>query len=476
MIPLRLEEVASLVDGRLAAGTDGSAIATGLVIDSRAAGPGLLFAALAGERSDGHDHAAAAIAAGAVATLALRPVGGPAILVADVSAAMAALARGALRRAPDTRVIGLTGSSGKTSTKDLIATLLEPAGPTIAPPGSYNNDLGVPLTVLRGDAATRFLVLEMGARGRGHIARLCAIAPPSIGLVLNVGTAHLGEFGSRQATAESKGELIEATREVAVLNADDQLVAAMAGRTRRRVVTFGEGLDADVRATGVDVDAGGRAGFTLETRSGSAPVQLALVGGHHVSNALAAAAVALECGRTLQQVAEGLSAARPRSRWRMEVSTTSTGLTVVNDAYNANPESMRAALKTLAVLGRPAPDRPRRRTVAVLGPMYELGPTSVDEHDAIGRLAVRLDVGKLIVVGSDAAAIHTGASLEGSWGEESVLVADVPEALAVLSAELRPDDVVLVKASRAAGLERVAAALLDGPDGLVADRSLGAAG
>jgi UDP-N-acetylmuramoyl-tripeptide--D-alanyl-D-alanine ligase len=474
MIPLRLEEVAALVGGRLVAGTDPLAIAVGLVIDSRAAGPGMLFAALPGEHTDGHDHAASAIAAGAVATLALRPIGGPAILVADVEAAMAALAKAALRRTPGARVIGLTGSSGKTSTKDLIAALLEPAGPTIAPPGSYNNDLGVPLTVLRTDPATRFLVLEMGARGRGHIARLCSIAPPSIGVVLNVGTAHLGEFGSRQATAESKGELIEAARDVAILNADDQLVAAMASRTHGRVVTFGEGADADVRATGVVIDPAGRAGFTLETPAGSATVQLALVGGHYVSNALAAGAVALECGRTPGQVAEGLTAALPRSRWRMEVSTTPGGTTVINDAYNANPESMRAALQTLAVLGRPAPDRPRRRTVAVLGPMYELGPTSVDEHDAIGRLAVRLDVGKLIVVGSDAAAIHTGASLEGSWGEESALVADVAEALAVLSAELQPGDVVLVKASRAAGLERVAAALLAGSDQQAAGQSSGA--
>ena len=461
MIPFRLDAVAAAVGGALAPGTSPEAVATGLVIDSRAAGPGLLFAALPGERTDGHDHAGEAIAAGAVAVLAARPVGAAAIVVRDVAAAMAALAAEALRRTPNVKIIGLTGSSGKTSTKDLVATLLEPAGPTIAPPGSYNNDLGVPLTALRTDPATRFLVLEMGARGRGHISRLCAIAPPQIGLVLNVGSAHLGEFGSRAATAESKGELIEAAREVAILNADDQLVSAMASRARSRVVTFGEGADADVRATGVVIDSHGRAAFDLRTPAGNAAVSLQLVGGHQVSNALAAAAVALECGRTVQEVAAGLSGATPRSRWRMEVVTTPGGLTVVNDAYNANPESMRAALKTLALLGQES-GGDRRRTVAVLGPMYELGPTSVDEHDAIGRLVVRLDIGKLIVVGSDAAAIHTGASLEGSWGQESVLVADVAEALALLRAELRPDDVVLVKASRAAGLERVAAVLLDG--------------
>ncbi len=462
MIALSLKQVAAAVGGELSTPADPHQQVTGLVIDSRSAGPGLLFAALPGDRTDGHDHSASALAAGAAATLASRPVDGPAILVPDVAAAMATLAAHALRLLPQVRVIALTGSSGKTSTKDLIASLLEPAGPTIAPPGSYNNDLGVPLTVLRADAATRFLVLEMGARGRGHIARLCAIAPPSIGVVLNVGTAHLGEFGSRQAIADSKGELAEAARDVAVLNADDLLVTAMAVRAqhaRRRVVTFGESAGADVRAESLDLDSEGRACFTLVTSAASAPVALQFVGAHHVANALAAAAVALECGRTVAEVAAGLSTATARSRWRMEVTTIPGGLTVVNDAYNANPESMRAALKTLAVLGRPAANRPMRRTIAVLGPMYELGPTSVDEHDAIGRLARRLGISKLVVVGTDAAAIHTGADLEGSAGAKSILVDDVAAALTFLRQELRDDDVILVKASRAAGLERVAEAL-----------------
>ncbi len=399
MIPLSLGEVAAAVGGHLVEGTDSAAVASGLVIDSRLAGPGLLFAALPGDRTDGHAFAEAASASGAVAALATRPVGVPAVLVDDVAEAMARLAAENVRRLPELRVIGLTGSSGKTSTKDLIATLVEPAGPTVAPPGSFNNDLGVPLTVLRADPATRFLVLEMGARGRGHIARLCAIAPPSIGVVLNVGSAHLGEFGSRQVIAESKGELAEAARDVAVLNADDPLVAAMASRASARVSTFGEGDAADVRAVDIQLDAQGCAGFTLITPAGSAPVQLRLVGAHQVANALAAAAVALECGRETQEVARDLSAATPRSRWRMEVRVDPAGRTVINDAYNANPESMRAALKTLAALGHAAPGRPARRTVAVLGPMYELGPTSVDEHDAIGRLAVRLSIDKLVVVG-----------------------------------------------------------------------------
>ncbi|HEX4015787.1 MAG TPA: UDP-N-acetylmuramoyl-tripeptide--D-alanyl-D-alanine ligase [Frankiaceae bacterium] len=467
MIGLRLSDVANAVHGAVVPPEAADKVATGLVIDSRLVEPGLLFAALPGEHTDGHDHAAGAIAAGALAILGTRPASEPAIVVADVAAAMGALAAHALRQIPQVRVIGLTGSSGKTSTKDLVAALLEPAGPTIAPPGSYNNDLGVPLTALRADASTRFLVLEMGARGRGHIARLCAMAPPSIGVVLNVGSAHLGEFGSRQAIAESKGELAEAAGDVAVLNADDPLVLAMASRTRARVVTFGESPDAQVRAEDVDLDPEGRAGFTLVTPQGRARTRtrLALVGAHQVSNALAAAAVAVECGRTPSQVAQDLATAGPRSRWRMEVATTSSGLTVVNDAYNANPESMRAALKSLALMGKPASGRDARRTIAVLGPMYELGPTTVDEHDALGRLAVRLGVDKVVVVGADAAAIHTGARLEGAR-EEPVLAADVTAALAVLRDEISPDQaantVVLVKASRAAGLERVAAALLTG--------------
>ncbi|HEX4428423.1 MAG TPA: UDP-N-acetylmuramoyl-tripeptide--D-alanyl-D-alanine ligase [Frankiaceae bacterium] len=461
MIGLALSEVAAAVDGVVVPARAGDRLAHGLVIDSRQVQPGVLFAALPGEHTDGHDHAAGAIAAGAVAILGTRPAAHPAVVVPDVALAMGALAAHALRRTPQARVVAVTGSSGKTSTKDLIASLLEAGGPTIAPPGSFNNDLGLPLTVLRTDEATRFLVLEMGARGRGHIARLCAIAPPSIGVVLNVGSAHLGEFGSRQAIAESKGELAEAARDVAVLNADDPLVLAMASRTRARIVTFGESPDADVRAEQIDVDAQGRAGFTLVTPQGSVTTRLKLIGGHHVSNALAAAAVALECGRAPEQVAAGLAEAGPRSRWRMEVATSPSGLTVVNDAYNANPESMRAALKTLALLGKSAPGREPRRTVAVLGPMYELGPASTEEHDAIGRLAVRLGIDKLVVVGQDAAAIQAGARLEDAR-TQPLLVADVAAALAVLADEAGPDTVLLVKASRAAGLERVAAALLAG--------------
>jgi UDP-N-acetylmuramoyl-tripeptide--D-alanyl-D-alanine ligase len=461
MIELTLGQVAAVTEGTLH-GADPTARVTGSVeFDSRLIGPGGLFVAFAGEHDDGHDHAAAAVKAGAVAAVVTRPVAVPHVLVGDGLAAMAALATEVARHLSAT-VIGITGSSGKTSTKDLVAALVERAGPTIAPPGSFNNELGHPYTVLRADASTRFLVLETSARGIGHIRALARIAPPRIGVVLNVGSAHLGEFGSREAIATAKGELVEALPAatdggVAILNSDDPLVARMASRTRARVVTVGESPGVDVRADQVQLDDLGHATFRLSAQAGTTMVSLPLVGGHHVGNALAAAAVALECGLSVPAIAEALSTAGPRSRWRMELVERADGVVVINDAYNANPESVRAALKTLAAIGRARP----ARTVAVLGEMAELGADAAEEHDAIGRLAVRLDISRLIAVGTAARPMAHGAALEGSWDGESTWVADPDAALTLLQHELRPGDVVLVKASRAASLERVAIALDD---------------
>ncbi len=466
MSTLTLADVARATGGRFdalsgPADSLGSSLVESVTIDSRTAGPGAVFAALPGEHADGHDYAADAAARGALAVLAARPVGVPAVIVDDVTTALGAMARTQLRALPEVRVVAVTGSSGKTSTKDLLAAVLEAHGPTIAPPGSYNNDLGVPLTVLRCEAGTRYLVLEMGTRGEGQIARLCAIAPPSIGVVLNVGTAHIGEFGSREAIARAKGELVEAARDVAVLNADDPLVLAMRERTGARVVTVGESPDAAVRADAVVLGSDGRARFRLCHAWEHAGVELRVVGEHQVGNALAAAAVGLECGLSLPVVAAALSGAEPRSRWRMEVAQSPGGVTVVNDAYNANPESVRAALKALAAMGRGDGQAPsRRRTWAVLGEMAELGEGARAEHDGIGRYAVRLDISRVVAVGEAAKATHAGAVLEGSWGEESVHVDDAGQALAMLRDELRPGDIVLVKGSRVAGLERLAAALL----------------
>ncbi|MFB7995554.1 UDP-N-acetylmuramoyl-tripeptide--D-alanyl-D-alanine ligase [Streptomyces sp. NPDC056002] len=457
MIALSLAEIATAVGGQTYDIPDPSVQVTGpVVIDSRKVTDGSLFAAFAGERVDGHDYAAAVVDAGAAAVLASRPVGVPAIVVDDVQAALGALARTVVERLGAT-LVALTGSAGKTSTKDLIAQVLRRKAPTVFTPGSFNNEIGLPLTALSATDDTRYLVLEMGARGKGHIRYLTGLTPPRIGVVLNVGTAHIGEFGGREQIAEAKGELVESLPAdgTAILNADDPLVRAMASRTKARVLLFGEGPDAEVRAENVRLTENGQPSFSLRTPSGCSDVTLRLYGEHHVSNALAAAAVAHDLGMSVEEIALALSEAGTLSRWRMEVTERPDGVTVVNDAYNANPESMRAALRALAAMGR------GRRTWAVLGQMAELGDEALAEHDAVGRLAVRLNVSKLVAVGGrEASWLQLGAYNEGSWGEESVHVSDAQAAVDLLRSELRPGDVVLVKASRSVGLESVAQALL----------------
>jgi UDP-N-acetylmuramoyl-tripeptide--D-alanyl-D-alanine ligase len=467
VIPLTLSEVADATGAQLSGAEPGLVVSGDVVVDSRLAGPGGLFVALRGERADGHDHAAAAVAAGAVAALVERPLPGvPCLVIPDPLIAVQRLATRVLGE-DQPLTVGVTGSSGKTSTKDLLAHVFGALGPTLAPAGSFNNELGLPLTALRRTPETATVVLEYSARGRGHIAFLCGLARPDVAVVLNVGSAHLGEFGTVEGIAQAKGELVEALQPgapdrpacLAVLNADDGRVLGMRERVPAgaRVVTFGSSRGADVRADRIDLDDDGRARFELVTASGSAPVQLALHGEHHVSNALAVAATVLSTtSAPLPRVAELLGSARPVSRWRMEVCERPDGVTVVNDAYNANPDSMRAALRTLAVMSRGK----RRRTWAVLGVMAELGEQAREAHMDLGRFVVRLDVSRLVVVGDAAGGIHAGAVLEGSWGEESVHVADVAHAVQLLTEELEPGDVVLVKGSRAAGLERVAAALL----------------
>ncbi|WP_330182007.1 UDP-N-acetylmuramoyl-tripeptide--D-alanyl-D-alanine ligase [Nocardia sp. NBC_01503] len=495
MIEMTLREIAEIVGGTLHDVPDPDTTVTGAAeFDSRRITPGDLFLALPGEHTDGHDFAAKAVAAGAVAVLAARPIGVPAIVVApqphasraialahdtDGSGAAVLEALGKLARASVDRltaagtltVVGVTGSSGKTSTKDLLAAVLAPLGAVVAPPGSFNNELGHPWTALRADANTRYLVLELSARGPGHIKALTEIAPPSVGVVLNVGTAHLGEFGSQEVIAQTKGELVEALPAdgLAVLNLDDRLVAAMAQRTRARVVTVGLNSNADIRATDVHMDEQARARFTLHHNGESVEIQLAVHGEHQVGNALSAAAVALNQGADLATVAQALRGASAASARRMDVRTRADGITVINDSYNANPDSVRAALKALVTMSRSAGadgqgrEVGRRRSWAVLGEMGELGDDSVIEHDRIGRLVVRLDVDRLIVIGTGRPShgMHQGAVMEGSWGEESILVPDPQTAIEILDAELEPGDVVLVKASKSVGLWTVAEHLLE---------------
>ena len=489
MIDLSIAQIADIVGGRLADITPDQAAetrVTGTVeFDSRAVTPGGLFLALPGARSDGHDFAAAAVCAGAVAVLAARPVGVPAIVVAPEpavdsaasvlehdtdgsgAAVLAALARLAAAVAAELvdgglTIVGITGSSGKTSTKDLLAAVLAPLGEVVAPPGSFNNELGHPWTVLRATESTDYLVLEMSVRHPGNIAALASIAPPSIAVVLNVGTAHLGEFGSREAIAATKAELPQAVPSsgVVILNVDDTAVAAMADQTAARVVRVGRTAGADVWAGPVTLDALARPRFTMHAAESQIDIALAVHGDHQVSNSLCAAAVALECGASIEQVADALAAAGPVSKHRMQVATRGDGVTVINDAYNANPDSMHAGLKALVSIAREGGEK--RRSWAILGEMAELGDDAISEHDRIGRLAVRLDVSRLIVVGTgrSMSAMHHGAVMEGSWGSESTMVANADAALALLRAELEAGDVVLVKASNAAGLGALADALV----------------
>jgi len=472
MLHITTREIAEITGGSLVGGASGDEQVTGAArIDSREVGEGDLFAAFLGEHVDGHDYLDAARTAGATAALVTEDRGTPAVRVADVREALSALARAQLERArtenPDLVVLAVTGSAGKTGTKDLLGTILSAAGETIAPAGSLNNELGLPLTVLRLTSATCFLVLEMGARGIGHIAQLTAIARPDISLVLNVGSAHLGEFGSVEAIATAKGELVEALAPEgrAILNAEDRLVAAMAERSAAQALSWGfhEGT---VRGADLTLDDRARIAFDLvvpeglttlkgaPVPAGTFPVRPDLMGEHQAANVLAALTGALAAGVDPAAATAALDGATLASGHRMEV-LRAGGAIVINDAYNANPDSMKQALKTLAHLGR------THRTIAVLGEMLELGPDAVRLHDEIGRLAVRLNISQLYVVGDGAAPIHHGASLEGSFGGESEYVDTVDEALAVLERTVRPGDAVLMKSSRDAGLRWLAQPLVE---------------
>ncbi len=474
---ITLSELADAVGGRLVrAPRPDAPVGPDVVIDSRAARAGSLFVAIPGERVDGHDYLAAAAAGGAVAALTVREVDAdlPQVVVDDTVAGLARLARHAVdrERARGLVVVGVTGSSGKTSTKDLIGQVLGAFGATVVPPGSFNNEIGAPLTACRIDARTRFLVSEMGARGIGHIRALTGVTPPDIGVVLNVGHAHVGEFGSVEGIASAKGELVEALDADgwAVLNADDPLVAAMASRTGARIAWFslvGEPGPGEARAPGLAVWASDlvaddlqRFAFTLHAAgavTGSAPVALGVLGRHNVANALAAAAVALAAGGDLTGVADALGAARPQSRWRMELTTRPDGLAILNDAYNANPDSMAAALHSLTGLRRPG-----GRLVAAVGDMLELGDTSARAHREVGELAARLGVDEVLAIGAFGNHVVDGVAAGGGRGQ---YLEGKDELVRHLRATLGPRDVVLVKASRGLALETVADALAAADEG-----------
>jgi UDP-N-acetylmuramoyl-tripeptide--D-alanyl-D-alanine ligase len=449
----RLSEIADDLGGNVE-GTD--VVVSSVEVDSRRVRQGDLFVALEGERGDGHGHVADAFAAGALA--AVVRVGspaapGPTIRVTDTNGVLlrlAAVERDALKAV----VVGITGANGKTSTKDLAAAILGTRLRTHASPASFNNEVGVPLTILGAPEGTEALVLEMGARRVGDVELLSRLARPAVVVVTNVGVAHMEIFGSWDAIVRSAAEPVAALDPdgVAALNADDPVVRGLRRRTQARTVLFGTSGDADVRAQDVRLDDRGQASFALAVGGQSEPVTLGMPGEHMVSNALAATAAATAVGLTAAECSAGLKGATV-SAWRMETVTSDDGLVIVNDAYNANPESMAAGLKTARWMARGS------RLVAVLGPMAELGPVALEEHERLGDLAARLHVDRLIVVGEDARPIAMAAIRQGS-GPGDVVVVDTPEEAAdAVRAWALAGDVVFVKGSRVAGLERVAEAL-----------------
>ncbi|UOQ58350.1 UDP-N-acetylmuramoyl-tripeptide--D-alanyl-D-alanine ligase [Leucobacter allii] len=459
MIDLTLAEIASAVGGELLLGTGGATPETVVggasQTDSREVRPGQIFFARRGEETDGHRFAGAAVDAGAALVVAERSVDDrvPQVIVPESTLALGALATEVVRRVREIgrlTIVGITGSNGKTTTKNLVAAMTERAGiATVASEKSFNNEVGGPLTMLRVDAGTDALVAEMGASAEGEIARLTAMAPPHIGVVLSVGLAHAGEFGGIETTFRTKSEMVRdlPASAVAVLNRDDPRVAQMAGLTEARVRWFGLHPEAEVRAEDVDSGPDGTR-FLLRAGEASARLHFPVLGEHHVANALAASAIGLELGLSLDAVAESLAETAIAAPGRMQPLGGRDGITIINDAYNASPDSMSAALRTLAQIRRP-----EGRSVAVLGAMSELGEFSIEEHRRIGLLAVRLGISELVVVGAEARHLHISAINEGSWDGESVFFETQDEAFGYLADTLRPADTVIVKSSNAAGLQ-----------------------
>jgi UDP-N-acetylmuramoyl-tripeptide--D-alanyl-D-alanine ligase len=463
MIAMTLAEIAAATRGELVLeGTDATpeTVVDGLsTTDSREVVPGTIFFAKHGEVTDGHLFVPQAVGAGAALIVVDHPLASgeweravPQLVVADTVVALGDLATEVVARVRahgTLKIVGVTGSNGKTTTKNLLRAMLEPVGPTIAPRASFNNEVGAPTTMVQVTDETEFLVAEMGASGIGEIARLVRMARPDIGIVLKVGLAHAGEFGGIESTLAAKTEMVSdlLDTDVAILNLDDPRVASMADKTVARVLWFGLDERADVRATDVVSSAHGTS-FELHLPDGeSRAVQFRVLGEHHVMNALAAAAAAHTLDVGIDDIVEALQTVQRAERWRMEVMGGARGVTIVNDAYNASPDSMSAALKTLAQIAEPG-----GRTVAVLGEMSELGEFAGEEHDRIGLLAVRLGIDQLIVVGPAARRMHISTINEGSWDGES-LYFDTPDAaFEHLETTLEAGDTVLVKSSNSAGL------------------------
>jgi len=448
MIAMKASEIAAVVHGRLHG--DDVVVSAAPVIDSRVATPGSLFLAVQGERVDGHEFVADAFSHGAVLALTSHAVTQPHILVEDVVIALGQLAQHVRSNLLNLTVIGITGSQGKTTAKELLAAILSSAAETVAPQGNFNNEIGAPISLLQCTESTKYCIVEMGARHTGDIAHLCAIAQPDIGVVLKVGTAHLGEFGSIQAIADTKSELIQSLSAagVSILGTYDEFTPAMAKFHKGKTLTFGESTECDIRAADIEIREG-RAHFDLITPEGRSAVGLRIVGLHQVANALAVAAVATVLGFSLDQIASGLSTAESHAKWRMEIEELPS-LVLINDAYNASPEAIAAALQTLVLFAQERGGE----SWAFLGKMHELGESSNADHAAIGTLASELGIDHLVCVGAP-----EYASTIAAMSETTVHRCVDIEAAVAVAKNLNKGDVVLVKASRSEKLEILADAI-----------------
>ncbi|CAN2193769.1 MurF UDP-N-acetylmuramyl pentapeptide synthase [Candidatus Nanopelagicaceae bacterium] len=445
MIPLQASEIAKIVGGELH-GED-LLVTQAPVLNSADAINGSLFLALKGESADGHDFAQDAFAHGAVLALTSKSIEGNHILVEDVTKALGALANHVRRDLRDLIVIGITGSQGKTTTKELLASVLSSVAETVAPSGNFNNDLGAPISLLRCTDKTRYCIVEMGARHLGDIARLAEIAEPNIGVVLKVGSAHVGEFGSVEVIAQAKSELISSLKDgaVAILGNYDTYTPKMSQLHKGKSVLFGEDSKCDIRATDIEFREG-RAHFDLITPEGRSAVGLRIIGLHQVANALAVAAIATELGLSLDQISGGLSTAESNARWRMEI-TELPGVLLINDSYNASPEAMSAALSTLTLFAQERGGQ----SWAFLGKMHELGESSQSDHAAIGTLAQELGIDHLVCVGAP----EYAAAIDKNGPTTIHLCDDKAQAL-TLAENLEKGDVLLIKASRSEKLEELA--------------------
>ena len=451
MIELTLEQIATIVGGKTY-GDASQVISSAPVFDSRSAVSGSLFLALVGENSDGHDFVEDAKAHGATGFMTTKEVKGDGVLVPDVLIAVRALAAYVRKQLPSLIVIGITGSSGKTTTKDLLASILSSRADTVATKASFNNELGAPITLLECDADTKYCILEMGARHQGDIAALCEMARPNVGVVLRVGTAHLGEFGSVEKIAQTKGELIQTlgADAIAVLGTYDPHTKAMNSLHTGKVIYFGEGTHDDVRAADIEMREA-RPHFDLVTPAGRDAVGMRLIGAHQVSNALAAAAVCTALEIPIEVIASGLSTADSASKWRMQINDVEE-LLIINDSYNANPESMNAAMDSMVLFAQERGGS----SWAFLGQMHELGAQSNALHASVAAHAHELGIDHLVSIG-------TRAFAEGIPGQSSTTLhycEDIPQALSLVS-HLAQGDVVLVKASRSEHFEDLSQGIED---------------